>query len=117
MRLLGWLIAAVLIAGLALLALLRFQPELVPAAVSERVPQPILSAVQGQTASAVGGSAAPDRPQEPADPAQGPKIYAWKDDQGRWHYTDTPPSDRPYQTRQYREDVNVVPAYTPDPDG
>ncbi len=114
MRTLGWLLAILLIAALGLLALLRWQPQLVPAAISASVPQAIVDAVHAEPGAAQQNG---ESPGEPADPAQGPKIYAWKDDQGRWNYTDTPPTDRPYETRQYREDVNVVPAYSPDPDG
>lgn len=54
---------------------------------------------------ALAGMDAPTR--QSADPA---RIYAWQDDHGRWNYTDQPPQGRPYEVRQYREDVNVVPA-------
>ncbi|MDZ7621223.1 MAG: DUF4124 domain-containing protein [Candidatus Competibacteraceae bacterium] len=36
-------------------------------------------------------------------------LYRWRDDQGRIQVTDKPPRDRPYETVQYRGDVNVVP--------
>jgi hypothetical protein len=36
-------------------------------------------------------------------------LYRWRDDQGRIQVTDKPPRDRPYETVQYRSDVNVMP--------
>lgn len=44
---------------------------------------------------------------QPAAPA---RIYAWQDDDGRWNYTDQPPQGRPYEVRQYRDDMNVLPS-------
>lgn len=38
-------------------------------------------------------------------------VYAWQDDAGQWHYSDQPPTDRPFEVRQYRSDMNVVPAW------
>ena len=46
----------------------------------------------------------------PHVPMEGKPIFAWRDDEGRWNYSDVPPADRPYETRQYRDDVNVVPS-------
>lgn len=36
-------------------------------------------------------------------------VYRWYDDRGRLQVTDHPPRDRPYETVQYRSDVNVAP--------
>lgn len=35
-------------------------------------------------------------------------LYKWRDQRGRWHYSDEPPQDRPYQEVRTRSDVNVV---------
>lgn len=55
----------------------------------------------------------PDKQTAVVAPGATKPIYAWRDDEGRWNYTDVPPADRPYETRQYREDVNVVPSAPP----
>ncbi len=38
------------------------------------------------------------------------RLYKWRNEQGEWQYTDTPP-DPPvaYETLDYRDDVNVLP--------
>ncbi|MCB1607694.1 MAG: hypothetical protein KDI71_12020 [Xanthomonadales bacterium] len=113
MRALGWLFLILIIALGGLLAMLRWQPASVPPSVYQWVPGELIATI---------GAESPADPAQPAAGTQvpsGPKIYAWQDDQGRWNYTDTPPPDRPYQTRQYREDVNVVPAFErePEPEG
>lgn len=36
-------------------------------------------------------------------------LYRWQDEAGRWHVTDEPPPDRPYEKIRYRSDANVVP--------
>ncbi len=45
----------------------------------------------------------------PASPSLGPPLYKWRDVNGRLHVTDTPPSDRPYETVRYDPNTNVVP--------
>lgn len=51
----------------------------------------------------------------PADTeAPTPALYKWQDDQGVWNYTDTPPSDRPYETITGTPNVNSVPSVVPD---
>jgi Domain of unknown function (DUF4124) len=45
----------------------------------------------------------------PSSPRLGPPLYKWRDDKGRLHVTDRPPSDRPYETVRYDPDTNVVP--------
>lgn len=47
-------------------------------------------------------------PEASSEPA---RIYVWQNDAGQWQYTDQPPTDRPFEVRQYREDTNVVPAF------
>lgn len=42
-----------------------------------------------------------------------PAVYRWKDDQGVVQLTDTPPTDRPYETVRLRHDQNVVPTTNP----
>ena len=37
----------------------------------------------------------------PASPHTGPALYKWKDAKGGVHVTDTPPTDRPYETLRY----------------
>ncbi len=37
-------------------------------------------------------------------------LYKWQDKQGRWHVGDTPPEGLPYETVEYRHDVNVLPS-------
>jgi hypothetical protein len=49
----------------------------------------------------------------PASPRANPPLYKWRDAQGVWHVTDTPPADRPYETVRYNPDVNVVPSVVP----
>jgi len=46
----------------------------------------------------------------PASPKVGPPLYKWRDDKGRLHVTDAPPTDRPYETVRYDPNTNVVPA-------
>ncbi len=46
----------------------------------------------------------------PHSPKLGPPLYKWRDDKGRLHVTDTPPSDRPYETVRYDPNTNVVPS-------
>lgn len=37
-------------------------------------------------------------------------LYKWRDAQGEWHVSDEPPpAGTPYETLEYREDVNVLP--------
>jgi hypothetical protein len=44
-----------------------------------------------------------------------PLLYRWRDDHGRPHVTDTPPTDRPYETLKYDPKTNVVPSIVPPP--
>ena len=45
----------------------------------------------------------------PASPRLVPRLYKWHDDKGRLHVTDTPPTDRAYETVRYDPNTNVVP--------
>lgn len=54
-----------------------------------REPEP--AAAAGHQATAATGDA-----RHPAHPAA-PGLYRWRDEQGRLHVTDTPPTDRPYE--------------------
>ena len=49
----------------------------------------------------------------PASPNLGPPLYKWRDDKGRLHVTDAPPTDRPYETVHYDPNTNVVPDASP----
>lgn len=51
----------------------------------------------------------------PESPKSNPPLYKWRDDKGRWNVTDTPPTDRPYETLKYDPRTNVVPSVTPPP--
>ena len=51
----------------------------------------------------------------PASPRASPLLYKWHDANGRLHVTDTPPTDRPYETVRYDPNVNVVPTVVPPP--
>ncbi|HUT41568.1 MAG TPA: hypothetical protein VM011_09520 [Gammaproteobacteria bacterium] len=38
------------------------------------------------------------------------RLYKWRNDRGEWQMTDTlPPAGTPFETLDYREDVNVLP--------
>jgi hypothetical protein len=38
------------------------------------------------------------------------RLYQWRDVQGNWQFTDTPPpAGIDYEQRDYRDDVNVLP--------
>jgi len=38
-------------------------------------------------------------------------VYKWRDPQGSWQITDTPPDGAvPYETLQYHNDTNLMPA-------
>ncbi|HVF33918.1 MAG TPA: DUF4124 domain-containing protein [Candidatus Saccharimonadia bacterium] len=52
----------------------------------------------------------------PRSPVANPPLYKWRDAQGRWHVTDAPPADRPYETIVVDPGTNVVPAYGSEPD-
>jgi hypothetical protein len=45
----------------------------------------------------------------PASPTSAPALYKWRDAQGHLHYTDAPPTDRPYETVRYDPNANVLP--------
>ena len=49
----------------------------------------------------------------PASPKAIPTLYKWRDAKGRLNVTDTPPTDRPYETLKYNPDTNVVPNVMP----
>ena len=49
----------------------------------------------------------------PRSPTANPPLYKWKDASGQWHITDTPPSDRPYETVTVDPGTNVVPTVVP----
>ena len=51
----------------------------------------------------------------PASTRSNPALYRWRDDKGRPHVTDTPPTDRPYQTIKFDPRTNVVPSVVPPP--
>ena len=40
-------------------------------------------------------------------------LYRWKDPQGQWQVSDTPPSEVAYEELNYRHDVNVIPSVIP----
>lgn len=54
-------------------------------------------------------SAAPSARATPA-----PALYKWRDDRGVWNYTDTAPSDRPFETIIGTPNVNSVPTVVPE---
>ena len=45
----------------------------------------------------------------PAAPNSAPTLYKWRDAKGHLHYTDTPPTDRPYEAVRYDPNANVLP--------
>jgi uncharacterized protein DUF4124 len=51
----------------------------------------------------------------PASPKLGPALYKWRDDKGRLHVTDAPPTDRQYERVRYDPNTNVVPAGSSNP--
>ena len=51
----------------------------------------------------------------PVSERANPVLYKWQDAKGRWHATDTPPADRPYETLKYDPRTNVVPSVVPPP--
>jgi hypothetical protein len=53
--------------------------------------------------------------QLPASPKSNPVLYKWRDAKGGLHVTDTPPTDRPYETLKYNPNTNVVPSVVPPP--
>jgi hypothetical protein len=55
------------------------------------------------------------RRQLPVSARANPGLYRWRDDKGRPHVTDTPPTDRPYETLKYDPKTNVVPTVVPPP--
>jgi hypothetical protein len=55
------------------------------------------------------------RKQLPASARANPVLYKWRDAKGHWNVTDTPPSDRPYETLRYDPKANVVPSVVPPP--
>ncbi len=61
-----------------------------------------------ETAAAT-ASAAPSAHTGPA-----PALYKWRDDSGVWNYTDTAPTDRPYETITGTPNVNSVPTVVPE---
>lgn len=55
------------------------------------------------------------RKQLPLSARSNPLLYRWRDDRGKPHVTDTPPTDRPYETLHYDPRTNVVPSVVPPP--
>jgi hypothetical protein len=55
------------------------------------------------------------RRQLPVSARSNPLLYRWRDDKGRPHVTDTPPTGRPYETLKYDPNTNVVPTVVPPP--
>ena len=53
--------------------------------------------------------------QLPPSPKSNPVLYKWRDAKGGLHVTDTPPTDRPYETLKYNPNTNVVPSAVPPP--
>ena len=51
--------------------------------------------------------------QLPVSPKSNPVLYKWRDAKGRLQVTDTPPTDRPYETLRYDPKLNVVPSVAP----
>lgn len=45
----------------------------------------------------------------PASPTANPPLYKWRDAKGGVHVTDTPPTDRPYETLHFDPNANVLP--------
>ena len=35
-------------------------------------------------------------------------AYRWQDEKGEWHYTNTPPDNRTYETLRFRNDANQI---------
>jgi hypothetical protein len=54
--------------------------------------------------------------QLPVSAKSNPNLYRWKDAKGGLHVTDTPPTDRPYETLHYDPNTNVVPTVVPPKD-
>ena len=47
----------------------------------------------------------------PVAPSASVQLYRWKNDQGEWTVSDSPPADgTPYEVVEYRHDENVMPA-------
>ena len=51
--------------------------------------------------------------QLPVSAKSNPTLYRWKDAKGGVHVTDTPPTDRPFDTLHYDPNTNVVPTVVP----
>lgn len=47
-------------------------------------------------------------------PGPAPTLYKWRDDRGVWNYTDTAPTDRPFETITGTPNVNSVPTVVPE---
>jgi hypothetical protein len=52
-------------------------------------------------------------PASPSARPDNPPLYKWRDASGQWHVTDTPPSDRPYETVVVDPNTNVLPSLLP----
>lgn len=73
-----------LLAGAAILASWRYAPQLLPQTLAERLPR---------------------------SPKAMPRVYRFRDEQGRVVIADRPPADgRPYETLEYHPERNVVPS-------
>jgi hypothetical protein len=59
-------------------------------------------------------------PQLPQIPVLSPSkerevtLYRWQDNQGQWHYSDTPPTDRPSERQVIDPNTNLIPALPPE---
>jgi hypothetical protein len=51
--------------------------------------------------------------QLPISAKSNPTLYRWRDAKGGLHITDTPPTDRPFETVHYDPKTNVVPTVVP----
>ena len=53
------------------------------------------------------------RQRDKHSPDYRPVVYRWKDAQGRTQLTDTPPTDRSYETVRIDPNTNIVPDVLP----
>ena len=42
-------------------------------------------------------------------------VYQWRDAEGNWRHTRSPPEDRPYETIHYWENADIIPPRKPSP--
>ena len=87
----------------------RFAPEYLPGAVRMQLPRSPLDLSQDR-AEAQPEAAARAATSAPAERDSNPPLYKWKDSNGVWNVTDTPPSGRSYETVRVNPDTNVLPS-------